>query len=301
MRRLALPVTSFAWPSSGRLPSRPVPGRPRRGADRDRSGSCSPLRSNGFHCPSGCASRSAIAYSTVGLWPSPQWLPSTSMFSARGPSRSRQPCQATMPSLRLKIAVAGTGGGVFIRSRPGQSSTLRSLARSYSCHALLARGAPANGLPSVITQRTWSGARRAISRAKTPPRLQPTRLTLRPESPEQGREPVLHLLLGAGARAVVGAELPAVRVPALVGEEASQRPRRRVVRRQTRQHEHRVAVAARRHAQQRIGREERAQLPDRAQLEKQQLARRRRVGVGGSWSRQLPVVAIRPHARRWRR
>ena len=87
-----------------------------------------------------------------------------------------------MPSVRLKIAVAGTGGGVFICSRPGQSSTLRWLARSYSCHALLARGAPANGLPSVITLRTWSGARRAISRAKTPPRLQPMRLTLRPES-----------------------------------------------------------------------------------------------------------------------
>jgi hypothetical protein len=35
-----------------------------------------------------------------------------------------------MPSLRLKIALLGTGGGVFMRSRSGQSSTLRWLARS---------------------------------------------------------------------------------------------------------------------------------------------------------------------------
>ena len=59
-----------------------------------------------------------------------------------------------MPSLRLKIALLGTGGGVFMRSRSGQSSTLRRLARSYSLQALLAFGAPANGLPRVMTLRT---------------------------------------------------------------------------------------------------------------------------------------------------
>jgi len=41
-------------------------------------------------------------------------------------------------------------------------------------------GLPANGLPSVMTQRTSSGISLASSRAITPPRLQPTRLTLRP-------------------------------------------------------------------------------------------------------------------------
>ncbi|WP_447746823.1 hypothetical protein [Variovorax boronicumulans] len=77
------------------------------------------------------------------------------------------------------MALAGTGGGVRMRSRSGQSSTLRSLTISYSRQALLARGSPAKGLPSVMTLRTCEGARRASSRANTPPRLQPTMLTLR--------------------------------------------------------------------------------------------------------------------------
>ena len=51
--------------------------------------------------PSGCARRSAIARMTAGLWPSPQWLPLTSMFSARGRSASMHRCQRATPSVRL--------------------------------------------------------------------------------------------------------------------------------------------------------------------------------------------------------
>ena len=41
-------------------------------------------------------------------------------------------------------------------------------------------GSPDIGLPSVITLRTHHRSNLAISRANTPPRLQPIRLTLRP-------------------------------------------------------------------------------------------------------------------------
>ena len=63
-----------------------------------------------------------------------------------------------MPSLRLKIAVVGTGG-VSCSGLPSAwvSSALRPLAYSYSRHALVARGLPLNGLPSVMTSRTSSG------------------------------------------------------------------------------------------------------------------------------------------------
>jgi len=40
----------------------------------------------------------------------PQWLLSTSMLSELAEVFSMQPCQAQMPSVRLKIAVVGTGG-----------------------------------------------------------------------------------------------------------------------------------------------------------------------------------------------
>ena len=40
----------------------------------------------------------------------PQWLLSTSMLSVCAPAFSMQPCQAQTPSVRLKIAVVGTGG-----------------------------------------------------------------------------------------------------------------------------------------------------------------------------------------------
>ena len=40
----------------------------------------------------------------------PQWLLSTSMLSVCAPDFSMQPCQAQTPSVRLKMAVVGTGG-----------------------------------------------------------------------------------------------------------------------------------------------------------------------------------------------
>ena len=53
---------------------------------------------NGFHVPSGWASRSATAQIDAGWWPRPRWLAMTAMFSQRSPGVSRQVCQCTMPS-----------------------------------------------------------------------------------------------------------------------------------------------------------------------------------------------------------
>ena len=52
----------------------------------------------------------------------PQWLLSTSMLSVCAPDFSMQPCQAQTPSVRLKMAVVGTGGGTA-SSPPNCGST----------------------------------------------------------------------------------------------------------------------------------------------------------------------------------
>ena len=71
-----------------------------------------------------------------------------------------QPCQAQMPSVRLKIAVVGTGGVLRKRSAETRDRLRRRGGRSPS-HRRARRwspsGRPANGLPSVITERTRSG------------------------------------------------------------------------------------------------------------------------------------------------
>ncbi len=54
----------------------------------------------GSHLPSGWARRSAITASTTGLWPSPAWLPGTSMFSQQSPWTSTQLSHGTTPSAR---------------------------------------------------------------------------------------------------------------------------------------------------------------------------------------------------------
>ena len=62
----------------------------------------------------------------------PQWLLSTSMLSAIRDDGSRHPCQAQTPSVRLKIAVVGTGGALD-GARPtsaGTSEATRSGART---------------------------------------------------------------------------------------------------------------------------------------------------------------------------
>src|SRR4029450_6054111 len=89
----------------------------------------------------------------------PQWLLSTSMLSDVADVFSMQPCQAQTPSVRLKIAVVGTGGVADSAppKRAASSSARRPLAISYTRQALLAFGPDANGLPSVITERTRCG------------------------------------------------------------------------------------------------------------------------------------------------
>src|SRR5579859_5227941 len=97
----------------------------------------------------------------------PQWLLSTSMLSDFPEVLSTQPCQAQIPSVRLKIAVVGTGGGTDNEppKRSSSSSARRPLASSYTRQALVERGDPAKGLPSVITLRTRSGIILASCRA----------------------------------------------------------------------------------------------------------------------------------------
>src|SRR3982074_2554923 len=89
----------------------------------------------------------------------PQWLLSISMLSEVADVFSMQPCQAQTPSVRLKIAVVGTDGTSASDppKRESSSSARRALAISKPRQALVAFGPEANGLPSVITERTRSG------------------------------------------------------------------------------------------------------------------------------------------------
>ena len=62
----------------------------------------------------------------------PQWLLSTSMLSDCAEVFSTQPCQAQMPSVRLKIAVVGTGGATGSDPpKRGSSSSARAAARHF--------------------------------------------------------------------------------------------------------------------------------------------------------------------------
>jgi len=70
-----------------------------------------PLGSKGFPSPSGRARRSATTHTPAGLCPKPLWLPITWTHSLVAEGISRQACQGTMPSWRVKMAVAGTGSG----------------------------------------------------------------------------------------------------------------------------------------------------------------------------------------------
>src|ERR1700759_5755762 len=97
----------------------------------------------------------------------PQWLLSTSMLSEVAEDFSMEPCHAQMPSVRLKIAVVGTGGVCASDPAKGRASlsARRALAILSTRQAVVAFGLPANGLPSVITERTWSGISFASWRA----------------------------------------------------------------------------------------------------------------------------------------
>ena len=54
------------------------------------------------------------------MCPSPQWLPYTSMFSSERPVVLEYTCHDVTPSVRLKIAVAGTSSSGWRYSRPGR-------------------------------------------------------------------------------------------------------------------------------------------------------------------------------------
>jgi len=65
-----------------------------------------------------------------------------------------QPCQAQMPSVRLKIAVVGTGGVPASDPPKRESSFVRRGGRlpSHKRAGVGRLGPAANGLPSVITE-----------------------------------------------------------------------------------------------------------------------------------------------------
>ena len=92
----------------------------------------------------------------------------TSMFSVSGLALlrfCRLPFQATMPSLREKMLVVGTGGATGSWKRRDSALTSRPLVSRNSRQALVVCGAPAKGVPSVMTQRTHCGCSLASSRA----------------------------------------------------------------------------------------------------------------------------------------
>ena len=128
--------------------------------------------------------------------------------------------------------------------------------------ALLERGWPLIGLPSVMTQRTASGRCREQTRLGTTEALadQAHLAAALRMQPVDGRE---HRFFDARARAVVATEVPPVDLVAAARQEVAQQTRRTVARDQARQHQHRVPVATRCEAQPRQRRETGGQLSRR--------------------------------------
>src|SRR5439155_14697143 len=93
---------------------------------------------------------------------------------------------------------------------------------------------------------------------------------------------------GARVRPEVPPEPPAVDVVAAIAEKAAQRPGRAVAREPARQHEHRVAVPARRAREQRERGHEGRELEPGAPLEGEEDRRRRQDALGGGHDSTLP-------------
>lgn len=75
------------------------------------------------------------------------------------------------------MAIVGTGGLRDKFTLIGGVSTLCPAINSYTRQPLLLRGPPEKGVPSVITFDTRCGACFAYSRATSPPRLHPIKVT----------------------------------------------------------------------------------------------------------------------------
>jgi hypothetical protein len=113
---------------------------------------------------------------------------------------------------------------------------------------LLALGA-AKGLPSVITMRTAAGICRVTSRAMMPPRLQPTRLTFKPESSRSFLTCAATAETSAsGARTLRPRPQP-VDLIAEAFEKTTDSDSGPIVRSQPRQDHHRVRLSSRRGSQ----------------------------------------------------
>jgi hypothetical protein len=95
-----------------------------------------------------------------------------------------------------------------------------------------------------MTWRTHSGAWCAPYSANTPPRLQPTRLTLAAGAVVQVADLLLQRLRMAALEADVAAQAPGLHVVAAPAQEQLQRRQRALVAHEARQQQHRVAVAA---------------------------------------------------------
>src|SRR6478736_6173275 len=176
------------------------------------------------------------------------------------------------------------GAGVDCRARHSR--------RDLHCFSPrpIAGGAPAQGFvePPGVARLRLVGERAAERDYLSHQRRRPPRQLARKDTaeapsnqanltlitPSELGEPCIHAGFDTGAWTMVRALLPAVRRVTLRPQIGSQRPCRNVARGKTRQHEHRMTVAARRTPQERISREERLQLPNAAHFECQQQPRR---------------------------
>ena len=212
------------------------------------------------------------------------------MFSAIGDS-SRQ---AHAP-VHDAVGLAHDRGGRHLRLAADQRIRRSSSARkpltssnSFARRWCLA-GGRSSGEPSVITWRMRSGMRRASAlrhRAAERPADQADLAAVLVFCIRAHL--VDHALDDVVARAEVQALLPGVRVVAEVREEAAQRAGGVVAGAQAGQHQHRMAVAARRRLQQRPGQREGRPLEHRAAFHRQQ-QRSKAVSAaasGGAWERR---------------
>ena len=193
-----------------------------------------------------------------------------------------QPCQAQMPSVRLKIAVVGTGGVsesdppkrvIFLVGAaaaghlvdpPGvgglRAARERAAERDHRAHAI----------------RHHLGQLTRIEAAEAPA----DQADLAAVGVVEFMHQIDHRMLHAIAQAEIAALAPAADGIAAVLQEAAQRPRRGVRGHQPGQHQHRMTVAPGREAEQRQGPKEGTEFVKGAPLQKHQGFGRRAQRLG---------------------
>ena len=198
----------------------------------------------------------------------PQWLLSTSMLSEVAEVFSMQPCQAQMPSVRLKIAVVGTGG---VSDSDAAEAVIFLVGAAAAGHLV---DPPGVGRLRAAGERAAERDHRAhaighhfcqltrIKAAEAPADQADLAAMVVVEFMHQ----IDHRVLHAVAQAEIAALPPAADGIAAVLQEAAQRPRRGVGGHQPGQHQHRMSVAPGRKTEQRQRAEKGAELVKGAPL-----------------------------------